>query len=190
MKLASVGIVALLAVAGCSHTENSIDLATDEELRSTPTISSASASPEPTPTKTWTPDEAAAIDVAQRLFSECMPNADKDPMNARKHLEPCAAGDQLEELAGNIGADLDEGFRYTGAFQTVVHDVEAIQEDAIEVRMCLDDSAVKKHNTADNSDVSAPIGEFSRAVGVIRSDGEWRVWGTDENEGAQYCENR
>lgn len=167
---------AVVLLAGCGG---------DGDVPETPpalSTSSASASPAASPSTsseptTGTPSpsgEEAEVLAAYRAFYAALDAAQADPEHSQQHLEPVAAGAQLEQASGAIKANFLAGEESIGA-PILRPEVHSIEGDTAVVRDCQDTTDVVRRNIDTQEPLIIGQDPDSIETRLTRVDGVWKV---------------
>lgn len=131
----------------------------------------------PTPTKTTTAEQDAVLKAYRKWYEECVPAAQADPLNAQKHLKPCAANPQLDATVQLFVTKYSEGKQQSGT--SVLNPQEThLAGDTAVIRDCMDDSAVKVKDVKTGKVLFTGNAKESTTTELEKINGTWFVVGT------------
>lgn len=182
----------MVAASGCSS-DNTSQI--DTTAPSVPPPSQVTATPADTDTATAsapapgdtaeqgtvvpaTSGELDATAVLDKFFNKCLPAAEKEPLQARKHLRPCAGGPQLDVTAPSVLKYHEQGWEMRGVTGVGTPHVEPVSPTDVDVRTCLDESDVTTWDATTGEHLVTGESAIPKLFRLHHTDTGWLVWAT------------
>lgn len=193
-----VGLAVL--ASGCSNNNTSkIDTAVPSALPPTPapitpaqednTVTDGNPAKPDSPAKTPTDADLDAATVLKKFFNECLPAAEQEPLQARKHLRPCAGGPQLDVAAPSVLEYHQQGWQMRGITKVGTPQVQRLSATDVDVRTCLDESDVTTWDAATGELIVTGEAATPKLFRLRHTDTGWLVWATTtiEDQRQEIC---